>query len=144
MPTTIGAIVVLKIWAGTWQRAPLLDELNFTAPIVETCGRCFPCAALANTRDAASRRNSTCRFSGSLRDASGNRVIGDSIRGAHHRCGGRPLSNSLEMMGHFPHLALEMIRVGEQTGSLPDMLNPRCGLLRRRCESPIDRAVELG
>jgi type IV pilus assembly protein PilC len=26
-------------------------------------------------------------------------------------------------MGHFPELALEMIRVGEQTGSLPDMLN---------------------
>ena len=25
--------------------------------------------------------------------------------------------------GHFPDLALEMIRVGEQTGSLPDMLN---------------------
>ena len=33
------------------------------------------------------------------------------------------LSDSLEQTGHFPGLALEMIRVGEQTGSLPDMLN---------------------
>ena len=36
---------------------------------------------------------------------------------------GRPLAESLERTGHFPELALEMIRVGEQTGSLPDMLN---------------------
>ena len=34
-----------------------------------------------------------------------------------------PLSDSLERTGHFPELALEMVRVGEQTGSLPDMLN---------------------
>ena len=33
------------------------------------------------------------------------------------------LSDSLERSGHFPDLALEMIRVGEQTGSLPEMLN---------------------
>ena len=36
---------------------------------------------------------------------------------------GQPLSESLEKTGHFPELALEMIRVGEQTGSLPEMLN---------------------
>jgi type IV pilus assembly protein PilC len=29
----------------------------------------------------------------------------------------------LQQTGRFPELALEMIRVGEQTGSLPDMLN---------------------
>jgi type IV pilus assembly protein PilC len=58
------------------------------------------------------------------RDASGNRVIGESIRGAIVQVReGKPLSDSLELTGHFPHLALEMIRVGEQTGSLPDMLN---------------------
>jgi len=58
------------------------------------------------------------------RDASGNRVIGDSIRQAMTQVReGKSLSDSLQETGHFPHLALEMIRVGEQTGSLPDMLN---------------------
>lgn len=58
------------------------------------------------------------------RDASGNRVIGDSIRGAITQVReGKALAESLERTGHFPDLALEMIRVGEQTGSLPDMLN---------------------
>jgi len=36
---------------------------------------------------------------------------------------GKMLSDSLERMGRFPELALEMVRVGEQTGSLPEMLN---------------------
>jgi type IV pilus assembly protein PilC len=58
------------------------------------------------------------------REASGNRVIGDSIRDAIVQVReGQSLSDSLERSGHFPDLALEMIRVGEQTGSLPDMLN---------------------
>jgi type IV pilus assembly protein PilC len=57
-------------------------------------------------------------------EASGNRVIGDSIRDSINQVReGRSLSDSLERAGHFPELALEMIRVGEQTGSLPDMLN---------------------
>jgi len=60
----------------------------------------------------------------SAREASGNRVIAESIRSAITQVReGRPISDSLQQTGHFPELALEMIRVGEQTGSLPDMLN---------------------
>ena len=33
------------------------------------------------------------------------------------------MSDSLEKTGHFPALSVEMMRVGEQTGSLPEMLN---------------------
>jgi type IV pilus assembly protein PilC len=36
---------------------------------------------------------------------------------------GKSLSDSLERTGHFPELSIEMMRVGEQTGSLPEMLN---------------------
>ena len=58
------------------------------------------------------------------RDASGNRIIASSISEAIIQVReGQPLSDSLERSGHFPDLALEMMRVGEQTGSLPDMLN---------------------
>jgi type IV pilus assembly protein PilC len=58
------------------------------------------------------------------REASGNVLIEESIRGAILQVReGRALSDSLEKTGHFPELALEMVRVGEQTGSLPDMLN---------------------
>src|ERR1051325_1389269 len=58
------------------------------------------------------------------RDATGNRVIANSIAEAITGVReGQSLSDSLEQSGHFPDLALEMIRVGEQTGSLPEMLN---------------------
>jgi type IV pilus assembly protein PilC len=58
------------------------------------------------------------------RDASGNSVIADSISYAVGQVReGKPLSDSLEKTGHFPALALEMMRVGEQTGALPEMLN---------------------
>jgi len=36
--------------------------------------------------------------------------------------GGRPLSASLRMSGFFPHIALDMVEVGESTGALPTML----------------------
>ena len=58
------------------------------------------------------------------RDAAGNRVISTSISDAIARVReGQSLSDSLVHTGHFPDLAVEMMRVGEQTGSLPDMLN---------------------
>jgi type IV pilus assembly protein PilC len=46
--------------------------------------------------------------------------IADAIIGVRE---GQSLSDSLEKTGHFPDLAVEMMRVGEQTGSLPEMLN---------------------
>jgi type IV pilus assembly protein PilC len=58
------------------------------------------------------------------RDASGNHVISSSISQAISDVReGKSLSDSLEKTGHFPALSLEMMRVGEQTGSLPEMLN---------------------
>ena len=57
-------------------------------------------------------------------EASGNRVIADAITaGTISVREGLSLADGLESTGRFPDLALEMIRVGEQTGSLPDMLN---------------------
>jgi type IV pilus assembly protein PilC len=59
-----------------------------------------------------------------VRGASGNKVIADSLDHAIDQVRqGQPLSDSLETTGHFPELSLEMMRVGEQTGSLPEMLN---------------------
>ena len=58
------------------------------------------------------------------REASGNSVISRSIAQAIGEVReGKTLSDSLERSGHFPSLSLEMMRVGEQTGSLPEMLN---------------------
>jgi len=124
-PLLIGAIIVLKMWMGSRSGQQWLDELKLTAPVVGNLWTMFSMAQLSRT--LATLLQGGIPLVAALevaRDASGNRVIGESIRGAIVQVReGRPLSDSLERTGHFPDLALEMIRVGEQTGSLPDMLN---------------------
>ena len=125
VPILVGAAVALKIWAGTGGGRRLLDELKLTVPIVGNLWTMFSMAQLSRT--LATLLQGGIPLVSALevaRDASGNRVIGDSLREAMTQVReGQPLSDSLEKTGHFPDLALEMIRVGEQTGSLPDMLN---------------------
>jgi len=125
VPLLIGAIVAMKIWLGTGRGRHLIDELKLTAPIVGNLWTMFSMAQLSRT--LATLLQGGIPLVGALevaRDASGNRVIGDSIRASIIQVReGKSLSDSLEKSGHFPDLALEMIRVGEQTGSLPDMLN---------------------
>ena len=125
VPLILGALVILKVWLGTGTGRHWLDELKLSAPIVGTLWTMFSMAQLSRT--LATLLSGGIPLVGALevaRDASGNRVIGDSIRAAITQVReGNALSDSLERTGHFPDLALEMIRVGEQTGSLPEMLN---------------------
>jgi type IV pilus assembly protein PilC len=125
VPLLAGGIIALRIWLGSHRGKQWLDELKLTAPIVGHLWTMFSMAQLSRT--LATLLQGGIPLVAALevsRDASGNRVIGDSIRGAIGQVReGRALSESLQEMGHFPDLALEMVRVGEQTGSLPDMLN---------------------
>ena len=125
VPMIVALPVILRVWVGTGGGRRWLDELKLKAPIVGNLWTMFSMAQLSRT--LATLLQGGIPLVGALevaRDASGNRVIGDSIRGAITQVReGKALAESLERTGHFPDLALEMIRVGEQTGSLPDMLN---------------------
>ncbi len=125
VPLLVGGIAAVKIWTGSKRGLNWLDELKLTAPVLGRLWTMFSMAQLSRT--LATLLQGGIPLVAALevaRDASGNRVIGESIRGAIVQVReGKPLSDSLERTGHFPDLALEMIRVGEQTGSLPDMLN---------------------
>lgn len=125
LPSIIGAAVVLKLWAGSRHGVQFIDEMKLTAPVVGKLWTMFSMAQLSRT--LATLLQGGIPLVAALetaREASGNRVIAASIRGAITQVReGQALAESLERTGHFPELALEMIRVGEQTGSLPDMLN---------------------
>ena len=124
-PILIGAFVAVKIWTSSRSGGHWVDQLKLKAPIVGNLWTMFSMAQLSRT--LATLLQGGIPLVAALetaRDASGNHVIAESIRGAVTQVReGRPLSDSLERTGHFPELALEMVRVGEQTGSLPDMLN---------------------
>jgi type IV pilus assembly protein PilC len=117
--------VVLRISMGSQRGLRWFDELKLKAPILGNLWTMFSMAQLSRT--LATLLQGGIPLVAALetaREASGNRVIAESIEGATTQVReGRPLAESLERTGHFPDLALEMIRVGEQTGSLPDMLN---------------------
>ncbi len=54
----------------------------------------------------------------------GSRLLRDAINQARDMVReGQPLSRGMAASGVFPSLAIEMVNVGESTGSLPDMLN---------------------
>jgi type IV pilus assembly protein PilC len=124
-PALVAAVVALILWAGTGGGRNRIDEFKLKAPIVGNLWTMFSMAQLSRT--LATLLQGGIPLLSALevaRDATGNRVISKSIVGAIVSVReGQSLSDSLERSGHFPDLAVEMMRVGEQTGSLPEMLN---------------------
>jgi type IV pilus assembly protein PilC len=125
VPLLIGGLIAFKVWFGTGSGRNSIDEFKLKAPIIGNLWTMFSMAQLSRT--LATLLQGGIPLVAALevgKEASGNRVIGDSIRQTITQVReGKTLSDSLERTGHFPDLALEMIRVGEQTGSLPEMLN---------------------
>jgi type IV pilus assembly protein PilC len=124
IPVLVGSALALKLWIGTTAGRLWLDRLKLKAPVVGHLWTMFSMAQLSRTiatlLTGGTPLLTTLQV---VRDASDNTVISEAIRSAVIDVqDGKPLSDSLEKAGHFPDLALEMIRVGEQTGSLPDML----------------------
>jgi len=125
LPAIIGGIVAMWLWIGTEGGRSWMDRMKLTLPVLGYLWTMFSMAQLSRTL-AMLLQGGTPLLSALevSRDASGNTVISKSIT---HAIGevreGKTLSDSLERSGHFPSLSIEMMRVGEQTGSLPDMLN---------------------
>lgn len=57
--------------------------------------------------------------------------------------GGESLSSSLEKTGLFPEISIEMIRVGESTASLPEMLSEVANFWDERMEERLSATVSL-
>ena len=115
----------LWLWVGTGAGRKWLDKLKLHLPVLGNLWTMFSMAQLSRTL-AMLLQGGTPLLSALevTRDASGNTVISSSIGYAISQVReGKSLSDSLERTGHFPALSLEMMRVGEQTGSLPEMLN---------------------
>ena len=79
--------------------------------------------------------------------ASGNSAAGDTVElflGCVQEVQeGRPLSDALDDTGQAPGLALAMIRVGESTGALPEMLEHTSDFFDEEIEFFLTRIVTL-
>jgi type IV pilus assembly protein PilC len=125
VPALVVLVVALLFWTSTPGGRTRIDELKLTAPVIGNLWTMFSMAQLSRTLSTLLQGGIPLLAALEVaRDAAGNRVISTSISEAITQVReGQALSDGLERTGHFPDLAVEMMRVGEQTGSLPDMLN---------------------
>lgn len=73
-----------------------------------------------------------------------NSVIANSVNETAARLKeGEPLTARLRQTGVFPQLALDMLRVGEETGSLGEMLFRQAELYEHEVKHSIDRLLSL-
>jgi general secretion pathway protein F len=74
----------------------------------------------------------------------GNSVIANAVRETAARLKeGEPLAARLRQTGVFPQLALDMLRVGEETGSLDEMLLKQAELYEGEVRHSVDRLLSL-
>jgi type IV pilus assembly protein PilC len=102
-----------------------LDNLKLRLPVIGPIWSMFAISQLSRTLATLLEGGIPLVSAlGVVREASGNRVIGDAVAyGIGRVREGQSLSDALERTRKFPDLALEMMRVGEETGALPEMLN---------------------
>src|SRR4030095_2528880 len=125
LPALAILIIGLWGWAGTGAGRKWFDKMKLKLPVLGNLWTMFSMAQLSRTLAMLLQGGTPLLTALEVtREASGNSVISSSIAYAIGQVReGKSLSDSLEKSGHFPALSLEMMRVGEQTGSLPEMLN---------------------
>jgi type IV pilus assembly protein PilC len=114
----------IRLWASTPRGKLWLDSLKFRLPIVGAIWIKFAFAQLSRTLSILLSGGIPLLYSLEVvADSTGNQRITGAIKGAISMVReGQSLSRSLENSQFVPTLAIEMIQVGESTGSLSEML----------------------
>jgi type IV pilus assembly protein PilC len=126
----VGLIVLMVVFFGirVWAARPKgklwLDGLKFRLPIIGSIWIKFAFAQLSRTLSILLSGGIPLIYSLEVvADSTGNQKITGAIKGAISMVReGQSLSRSLETSEFVPALAIEMIQVGESTGSLSEML----------------------
>ncbi len=140
----IGAIA-LKGWSGTPGGRRFLHRLRLRIPLI---GEIFHQFALSEFC-----RSLSTLVAGGIPLVSGletatsavsNAYIGESIRPSVDDVRqGQAFHAALDRTGVFPKLSIDMIKVGEATGSLDEMLNSVSDYLDERVETRVQRLLTL-
>jgi len=116
------------------------DYITLRLPIVGNLTRKFALARFAHT--FAMMFNSGIDIQGCLDSATrtaGNRVLSAALRTVSEQVGtGTPLSQALKMSGEFPSLVVRMVKIGEDTGTLSNVL----GQVAEFYSADVDAAIE--
>ncbi|MCI0621942.1 MAG: type II secretion system F family protein [Acidobacteria bacterium] len=120
----VGGLVGLRIWSRSAKGGLTLDGIKLRLPVVGDLWNKFAFSQLSRT--LSTLLSGGIPLVNSLEivaDSSGNRLITRAVKNAIVSVKeGQSLSKSLESSSVVPELAIEMVQVGESTGSLSEML----------------------
>ena len=143
------ALVGLYFAVRTWRNSPsgrrITDRWRLAIPVIGRLAHLF--AVSQFTRSLSVLLGGGTPMVPALQ-VSTTSISNSYISELFHSCvqevqEGRPLSDSLDDTGKMPELALAMMRVGESTGALPEMLEHTSGFFDEEIEYALARLVTL-
>ena len=141
----IAAYYALKFWRNTPSGRRITDRWRLSIPILGRLAHLFSVSQF--TRSLGVLLGGGTPMVPAL-ETSTTSISNSYISLLFHGCvkevqEGRPLSDSLGDTGMMPELALAMMRVGESTGALPEMLEHTSGFFDEEIEFALARLVTL-
>lgn len=141
----VGLVIAVRMWRNSPSGRRITDRWRLSIPVVGRLAHLFAVSQFTRslgvllgggTPMVPALQTSTTSIS--------NSFISELFRGCVQEVQeGRPLSDSLDDTKKMPALALAMIRVGESTGALPEMLEHTSGFIDEEIEFSLARLVTL-
>ncbi len=138
-------LVSLRMWARTASGRMMIDRWKLKLPVL---GKVFHLFALSQfTRSLGVLLGGGTPMVPALQTAStsvGNTFVSEQFLACVPRVQeGQALSDTLERTKLVPELATAMVKVGESTGALPEMLTHTSGFLDSEIDHTLNRIVTL-
>jgi type IV pilus assembly protein PilC len=137
--------VAFKAWARQENSAIVMDRLLLSVPYVGRLMKMYATSQLARTLSALLQGGlpllNALEVAG---NSIGNRAMASAVSGAAHQIReGRSLTMALESTGMIDSLTLEMVKVGEQTGALGEMLSSVADFYDEEMETSMAKVLTL-
>lgn len=142
---TVAAWVAFKVWSRREGSAIVIDRFLLSVPYLGGLMRMYATSQFARTLSALLQGGLPLLNALEVAGASiGNRAIAAAVGGATHQIReGRSLTMALESTGMVDQLTLEMVKVGEQTGALGEMLNSVADFYDEEMETSMAKVLSL-
>jgi type IV pilus assembly protein PilC len=141
----IGAWIGFKAWMRRESSAITLDRLLLSLPYLGGLMRRYATSQLARTLSALLQGGLPLLNALEVAGASvGNRAMAVAVTSATSQIReGKSLTAALESTGMVDSLTLEMVKVGEQTGALGEMLNSVADFYDEEMETSMAKVLSL-
>jgi type IV pilus assembly protein PilC len=141
----IAGVTALVVWYRRDHSKLLVDRMLLRVPVLGTMMQMYSTSQLARTLSTLLAGGLPLLSALGVASASiGNRALAAAVsEGTTHIREGRSLTVALESTGMIDSMAVEMVKVGEQTGALGDMLNTLADFYDQEMETRLATVMGL-